>query len=171
MLFLSSVFCIWWFCISVFLWKIKIHLFQIFLVSCIVWISHYFKCCIVMKWCVFQVERMDRKEQEMKKHKSGGWFSGWFGRSSQVKEEEEALTAAAIGQLSQTICIYIILEYMTLLLLKFQLLFTELLSEPHKSNCRTFLKLIKLQKTVVSSQIWFISCGTWQKWNEHLEHK
>jgi len=44
---------------------------------------------------------MDRKEQEMKKQKSGGWFSGWFGRSSQVKEEEEALTAAAIGQLSQ----------------------------------------------------------------------
>lgn len=46
---------------------------------------------------------MDRKEQEMKKQKSGGWFSGWFGRSSQVKEEEEALTAAAIGQFSQTI--------------------------------------------------------------------
>jgi len=37
----------------------------------------------------------------MKKQKSGGWFSGWFGRSSQVKEEEEALTAAAIGQVSQ----------------------------------------------------------------------
>jgi len=51
----------------------------------------------------------------MKKQKSGGWFSGWFGRSSQVKEEEEALTAAAIGQLSQTICIYSILVYMTLL--------------------------------------------------------
>jgi hypothetical protein len=39
---------------------------------------------------------MDRKEQEMKKQKSGGWFGGWFGRSSQTKEEE-ALTAAAIG--------------------------------------------------------------------------
>lgn len=96
---------------------------------------------------------MDRKEQEMKKQKSGGWFSGWFGRSSQVKEEEEALTAAAIGQLSQTICIYSILVYMTLFLLKFQLLFTELLLEPLKSNCRTFLKLIKLQKTVVGPQI------------------
>jgi hypothetical protein len=51
----------------------------------------------------------------MKKQKSGGWFGGWFGRSSQVKEEEETLTAAAIGQLSQTICIYSILVYMTLL--------------------------------------------------------
>jgi hypothetical protein len=96
---------------------------------------------------------MDRKEQEMKKQKSGGWFSGWFGRSSQVKEEEEALTAAAIGQLSQTIYVYSILVYMTLLLLKFQLLFTELLLEPNKSNCRTFLKFIKSQNTVVSSQI------------------
>lgn len=45
-----------------------------------------------------EVERIDRKEQEMKKQKSGGWFSGWFGRSSQVKEEEEALTAAAIAK-------------------------------------------------------------------------
>lgn len=45
-----------------------------------------------------EVERLDRKEQEMKKQKSGGWFSGWFGRSSQVKEEEEALTAAAIAK-------------------------------------------------------------------------
>ena len=75
-----------------------------------------------MKWCVFQVERTERKEQEMKKQKSDGWFSGWFGRSSQVKEEEEAVTAAAIGQLSQTICIYSILVYITLLPLKFQLL-------------------------------------------------
>jgi len=95
---------------------------------------------------------MDRKEQELKKQKSGGWFNGWFGRSSQVKEEEEALTAAAIGQFSQPFCIYSILVYITLLLLNFQLLFTELLLEPHKSNCRIFLKLIKLQKTVVSSQ-------------------
>jgi hypothetical protein len=39
---------------------------------------------------------MDRKEQEMKKQKSGGWFSGWFGGRSQTKEEE-TLTAAAIG--------------------------------------------------------------------------
>jgi hypothetical protein len=39
---------------------------------------------------------MDRKEQEMKKQKSGGWFSGWFGGSSQTKGEE-TLTAAAIG--------------------------------------------------------------------------
>jgi hypothetical protein len=80
---------------------------------------------------------MGHKEQEMKKQKSSGWFTGWFGRSSQVKEEEETLTAAAIGQLSQTICVYIILVYMTLFLLKFQLLFSELLSEPHNSNCRT----------------------------------
>jgi hypothetical protein len=45
---------------------------------------------------VFQVERMDRKGQETKKQKSGGWFSGWFGGSSQTKEDE-TLTAAAIG--------------------------------------------------------------------------
>jgi hypothetical protein len=45
---------------------------------------------------------MDHREQEMKKQKLGGWFRGWFGRSSQVKEEEEeeALTAAAICKLS-----------------------------------------------------------------------
>jgi hypothetical protein len=43
---------------------------------------------------------MDRKGQEMKKQKSGGWFSGWFGGSSQTKEDE-ALTAAAIGKLFQ----------------------------------------------------------------------
>jgi hypothetical protein len=53
---------------------------------------------------------MDRKEQELKKQKSGGWFWGWFvwvwsrfGGSSQTKQEE-ALTAAAIGQLSHCIC-------------------------------------------------------------------
>jgi hypothetical protein len=86
------------------------------------------------------VERLDRKEQEMKKQKAGGWFSGWFG-SSQVKEEENTLSAAAIGQLSQTICVYSTLVFMTLFLLKFQLLFSELLSEPHKSNYRTILKL------------------------------
>ncbi|XP_069674534.1 intermembrane lipid transfer protein Vps13 isoform X2 [Periplaneta americana] len=44
------------------------------------------------------VERMDRKEQELKKQKSSsGWFSGWFGGSTQTKEEE-ALTAAAIAK-------------------------------------------------------------------------
>jgi hypothetical protein len=82
---------------------------------------------------------MDHKEQEMKKQKSGGWFSGWFGRSSQVKEEDRSLTAAAIGLLSQTICIYNILVYMTHYFFQsFQLLVIELLLEPHKSNCRTF---------------------------------
>ncbi|KAJ4449970.1 hypothetical protein ANN_01377 [Periplaneta americana] len=46
----------------------------------------------------FHVERMDRKEQELKKQKSSsGWFSGWFGGSTQTKEEE-ALTAAAIAK-------------------------------------------------------------------------
>jgi hypothetical protein len=97
---------------------------------------------------------MDRKEQEMKKQKSGGWLSGWFGRSSQVKEEEEALTAAAIGPLSQTICICNFLVYMTHYFFQsFQLLFIELLLEPHQSNFRTFQKFIKSVKTVISSQI------------------
>jgi hypothetical protein len=58
---------------------------------------------------------MDRKEQESKKQKSGGWFSGWFGGSSQTKEEE-TLTAAAIGQLFHSmllkIFLYIYIPYL-----------------------------------------------------------
>ncbi|KAJ9578225.1 hypothetical protein L9F63_005555, partial [Diploptera punctata] len=45
-----------------------------------------------------EVERQERKEKELQKQKSaGGWFSSWFGGSTQVKEEE-ALTAAAIAK-------------------------------------------------------------------------
>jgi hypothetical protein len=51
-----------------------------------------------MTQILFQVERQERKEKELQKQKSaGGWFSSWFGGSTQVKEEE-TLTAAAIGQ-------------------------------------------------------------------------
>ncbi|XP_021940255.1 vacuolar protein sorting-associated protein 13 isoform X3 [Zootermopsis nevadensis] len=56
-----------------------------------------FNIVLIRQKIEVEVERMDRKEQEMKKQKSGGWFSGWFGGSSQTKEEE-ALTAAAIAK-------------------------------------------------------------------------
>jgi hypothetical protein len=57
----------------------------------------------------------------------------------------------------------------TLLLLKFQLLFSELLVGQHKSDYRTFQSFLKPLKTVLKSDLFFVGLKKNQK--EHLQLK